>query len=109
VLLAVNDDVLKKMPDDVKKILMDVSKEFESYTAEYAKKANDEGLKKYAAAGGKSTTLTDEQKKEWVALLPNLPDTAKELGAHGQAILERYCQELQKAGEPVLREWKFTY
>lgn len=109
VLLCVNDDVLAAMPEDVKAILMDVSKEFESYVAEYAKKANDDGIAKYQAAGGKLSVLTDAQKAEWVSLLPNLPDTAKELGSHGQAILEKYCQELEKMGEPVLREWKFTY
>ena len=63
----------------------------------------------FVEAGGTIVTMSDEEKAAWLNALPNIPDTATELGPTGLKILERYVELLKENGVNIPRDWQFNY
>ena len=53
--------------------------------------------------------MSDEEKAAWLNALPNIPDTATELGPTGLKILERYVELLKENGVNIPRDWQFKH
>ena len=60
-------------------------------------------------AGGTIVKWSEEEKAAWLSSIPNIPDTAVELGPQGLKILERYVELLKENGVNIPRDWKFNY
>lgn len=108
VLLTFNLDSWNSLPAEVQDIISEVSTELEVVQAKHAKETTESAFKKAEEAGLTITDMTDEAKAEWLAKLPNLPDTATELGSKGTEILEHYVELLEEAGYKQPRQWTFN-
>ena len=109
VLLTVNLTKWNSLPEEVQTIIQEVATDYEEYQAQYAADTTEQAYKQCEEAGIQITTMTDEEKANWVNMLPNLPDTASELGSKGVEILEHYVELLEKVGYSQPRQWEFNY
>lgn len=111
VIMTVNLDTWNDLPEEVQVIIEEVSAEFEQEMVAYTDNCRAEAYEQCEELGVEITYMTDEAKAEWLALLPNLPDTAAaELGSTGLQILERYIEILEEDfGLDVPRDWEFNY
>nr|WP_326183824.1 TRAP transporter substrate-binding protein DctP [uncultured Oscillibacter sp.] len=108
-LLTVNLDKWNSLPTEVQDIILEVSKELEEYHLQYTNDCRAKAYEAFEAAGGTIVKWSDEEKAAWLAALPNLPDTATELGSTGLQILERYVELLKENGVDIPRDWEFNY
>lgn len=109
VLLTVNLDKWNSLPAEVQDVISEVASEYEEYQAAYAAETTEQAYEECEALGITITEMSDEEKAAWVDMLPNLPDTAPELGSKGLEILEHYVQLLAEAGYEQPRQWEFNY
>lgn len=108
-LLTVNLDTWNSLPAEVQDIILEVSEELEDYHLEYTNECRAKAYEAFEAAGGTIVTMSEEEKAAWLAALPNIPDTAPELGSTGLKILERYVELLKENGVEIPRDWEFNY
>ena len=108
-LLTVNLTKWNSLPTEVQDIILEVSKELEQYHLEYTNECRSKAYDTFVEAGGTIVTMSDEEKAAWLNALPNIPDTATELGPTGLKILERYVELLKENGVNIPRDWQFNY
>lgn len=108
-LLTVNLDKWNSLPAEVQDIILQVSKELEEYHLQYTNDCRAKAYEAFEAAGGTIVKMSDEEKAAWLAALPNIPDTAAELGSTGLKILSRYVELLKENGVNIPRDWTFNY
>lgn len=108
-LLTVNLDKWNSLPAEVQDIILQVSKELEEYHLQYTNDCRAKAYEAFEAAGGTIMKMSDEEKAAWLAALPNIPDTAAELGPTGLKILSRYVELLKENGVNIPRDWTFNY
>ena len=106
-LLTVNLTKWNSLPTEVQDIILEVSKELEQYHLEYTNECRSKAYDTFVEAGGTIVTMSDEEKAAWLNALPNIPDTATELGPTGLKILERYVEK--ENGVNIPRDWQFNY
>ncbi|MBQ9421401.1 MAG: TRAP transporter substrate-binding protein DctP [Lachnospiraceae bacterium] len=109
VLLTANLDKWNSLPAEVQEIITEVATELEEVQAEHAAETTAYAYEECEKAGLEITEMTEEEKAAWVNMLPNLPDTAAELGSKGVEILEHYVELLSEAGYEQPRKWEFNY
>lgn len=108
-LLTVNLTKWNALPTEVQDIILQVSEELEDYHLQYTNDCRAKAYEAFEAAGGTIVKMSDEEKAAWLAALPNIPDTATELGPTGLKILERYVELLEENGVSIPRDWAFNY
>ena len=108
-LLTVNLDKWNSLPAEVQDIILQVSKELEEYHLQYTNDCRAKAYEAFEAAGGTIVKMSDEEKAAWLAALPNIPDTAAELGSTGLKILSRYVELLKENGVNIPRDLTFNY
>lgn len=108
-LLTVNLTKWNSLPAEVQDIILEVSKELEQYHLNYTNECRSKAYDAFVAAGGTIVEMPEEEKANWLKALPNLPDTATELGPTGLKILERYVELLKENGVNIPRDWQFNY
>ena len=108
-LMTINLDKWNSLPAEVQEIILEVSEELEQYHLEYTNDCRAKAYDAFVAAGGTIVEMPEEEKAAWLAALPNIPDTAVELGPKGLEILERYVELLKENGVNIPRDWEFNY
>jgi len=108
-LLTVNLDKWNSLPAEVQEIILEVSGELEDYHLQYTNDCRAKAYEAFEAAGGTIVKMSEEEKAAWLSALPNIPDTAAELGPTGLKILERYVELLKENGVSIPRDWVFNY
>ena len=108
-LMTINLDKWNALPAEVQDIILEVSEELEQYHLEYTNECRAKAYDAFVAAGGTIVEMPEEEKAAWLAALPNIPDTAVELGPKGLEILERYVELLKENGVNIPRDWEFNY
>jgi TRAP-type C4-dicarboxylate transport system substrate-binding protein len=108
--ISVNKDVWNGLPDEVKKVLKEVSVAYRDRVAQAAIDLSGISTKKYVAGGGKIRELSAEEKKHWADLMPNIAqdlaaDVEKRNGYPAKKILSAYMDALRAAGEKPIRDW----
>jgi len=107
--IAINKGRFDKLPNEVKKIFVDVGN---GYSVQFAKAQSalaSERLQMMAKAGAKVSELSDNERKRWADALPPV---AKIWGAEIQTkglpateVLQAYMAALKKAGAKIPRNW----
>lgn len=107
--VTANAETWKRLPDEVKKVLLEVAIAYRDRLAEIAASKGKTSEEAYAKAGGTITPMTAEGRAAWAKGLPNL---AKEWAASmdgkgkpGSKLLAAYMDALRAAGAKPLRDW----
>lgn len=105
----VNNDTWKRLPDEVKNAILEVSKTFTEYVGTAARKDNDEGIQAYKDAKGTFVEVSDDVRRGWAKSMPNIAakwaDDFEKQGYPAKAILKAYMDEMRAANQPILRHW----
>ncbi len=107
--ISINKDVFDSFPEYMQKIFREVGAE---YTKRLAKAQTDRAAASMAAmekGGAKVTVLSQEERKKWADMLPNVPqDWVKSMeakGLPGKAMLSGYLDGLRARGAQLPRDW----
>jgi len=107
--LTMNMDSYKRLPEAVRKIIVDVSREYRDFTAKAAMADAEKAYKSFVAKGGEIIQVSDDARRQWAKAMPNI---AKEWaagldkdGAPGSKILAAYMDKMRSANQPILRQW----
>jgi TRAP-type C4-dicarboxylate transport system substrate-binding protein len=107
--LAVNRDTWDALPEDVRKVLGELGREYSRVHAEQVKAVYDQALADMAAEGAIIKELPAEDRQHWVNSLASLSktwvETAEEAGLPGKEIFIRFMNEMRERGATPLRNW----
>lgn len=107
--ITINLDKWNSLPTEVQNIIADAGRSYEVYQANHAIETTELAYQQCKDIGIQVTEMSDAEKSAWLEKLPNIPDTAPELGSKGMEILEHYVQLLSDAGYEQPRQWEFHY
>ena len=107
--ISINKDVFESFPPYMQKIFKEVGQE---YTVRLAKAQADRAaasMKTMEEGGAKVTVLSQEERKKWADMLPNVPQdwvkSMEEKGLPGKAMLAGFLDGLRKRGAKLPRDW----
>lgn len=107
--VTANAESWQKLPDEVKKVLLEVAVAYRDRLAGIAAAKGKASEQAYIKAGGTITPMAAEARAAWAKGLPNLAKewAAKmdETGKPGTKLLSAYMDALRAAGAKPLREW----
>jgi TRAP-type C4-dicarboxylate transport system substrate-binding protein len=107
--LSINLDIWEKLPAEIRGIIEESALEYEMESAKAARDWDVEALKLMEKEGVIIAALPANERAEWVANLPNVPQTrateATELGFPGPAIWNAYMDSQKAQGYVFPREW----
>lgn len=106
---AVNGGTWKRLPEDVRKVLRELGREYSSVHAKEVKARVKKSLDAMVAAGSTMRSLPETERKRWVDAMP---DIAKEFvvansakGVPAADIMKGYMKEMRAHGAKPLRDW----
>lgn len=103
---AVNKDTWNKLPEDIRKVLTELGKEYSEDNAKRVEGFYQVALK--AMKANKSltiTTLPEAERKKWADTLPDLAGKWAKERKHGKEVIKTYVDAIKKAGGKPLRDW----
>jgi TRAP-type C4-dicarboxylate transport system substrate-binding protein len=108
--VSVNKEIWAALPDEVKKVLKEVAVDYRDRMAKVTMDLADVSIKKFKAAGGKIHSLSEEEKKHWADMMPNIAmNLAEEVERKqkypAKKILAAYMEALRAGGEKPIRDW----
>lgn len=107
--LTINKRTLAKLPEDVRKIILEVGRGYEEASGPALNKRQEFGLNGLKEKGAKLQTLPDEARAGWAKSLAGFAEQqAKEAdsrGMPGSAVMKSYIDNVSKSGY----EWLVKY
>ena len=107
--VTVNADYWKKLPDEVRNVLLEVAVAYRDHVASVAMDRAAQSRDAYVASGGKIVEISDAERRAWADAMPDIAaEWAKNLdnkGEPGSAMLKAYLGKLQSSGHTPLRNW----
>lgn len=107
--LAANADSWARFPDDVKKVLTELGREYSKGHAEIVGRVHDKAIAMMESQGATVSTMSAEDREAWVAGLPDLGqnwiETVSAKGLDGQAFMTRFIEEARERGAEPMRDW----
>jgi TRAP-type C4-dicarboxylate transport system substrate-binding protein len=107
--LAVNKERWESLPEDVRKVLAELGREYSSVHAKDVAARYEASLEKMKAAGAIISELPAEERQKWVDGLSNLASAwvvqTEAAGLPGKEILVRFMAEARERGATPLRQW----
>lgn len=107
--LSMNKETFDALPAEAQRIIREVGREFSTVHAEAIRKGSEGAIARMREAGATVTTLSEDEKRKWLAALPPLGlDWVERNKANGPAqdILAAYMQDIRAAGNSPLRAWE---
>lgn len=102
VIITMNSRSLKRLPDDVRKIILEVGRAFETYAAKKLNQGQVEGLEAMKKAGAKVRDLPADVRADWARSLKDFPDRmakdADKRGMPGSEIMRDYIKAVTDDG-----------
>lgn len=107
--LAANADRWASFPDDVKKVLTELGREYSVGHAEIVRDRHAKSIELMKSQGATVGKLSAEGREKWVAGLPDLGktwiDAITAKGMDGQAFMTRFIEEARERGAEPMRDW----
>lgn len=107
--LTMNADSYKRLPEEVRKVIHEVSAGYRDYTAKASIVDGEEAIGQFKAAGGEIVQISDEERTKWANTMPNIAkDWAAGLdkdGLPGTKMLNAYMDKMRAANQPIVRQW----
>lgn len=107
-LLTMNKDTWDMLPPEVQTIFLEEGRAWNERAGAYTAERQEQALQIIRDAGVRVYELTDEQKREWAARLPDIPaERTAELTDAGQPAdgIYHYVDLLAEAGHVFPRDW----
>jgi len=106
-LLTINKRTWDKLPAPVRKIVLEVGRDWNEAMGKLTAQRQAQALEKMKAAGLRIKELTAEERASWARRLPNIPkQRALEIAKQGQPIaIYQYIKALKAAGYSFPRDW----
>ena len=108
VLLTMNKDTWKSLPEEVQNIILEVGKEYTGVESKAASEKGVRSVKTMEQAGVAVRSLSREEKVKWAKSLPNIPkERAAEISKRGMPgeIIYAYIKNLKDGGFDFPRDW----
>jgi TRAP-type transport system periplasmic protein len=106
--LWMNMDKWKTLTEKDRELFIEVGKEADEVHVQELVRHLDQAMETFKNAGGTVYTLSEADKKKWMAAMPDLPtDWAKKMeakGLPGRQIVEKYIELSAKYGWTILRK-----
>lgn len=107
--ITMNQQAYDRLPDEVRKVLLETIVDYRDFTARAALADADEAYAQFKAAGGKIVEMSDDARRAWAMKMPNIArDWASELDGKGQPgteMLASWMDSMRAANQPILRQW----
>ena len=107
--ISINKDTFESLPPEVQTIFKEVGQEYSKRLAQAQTDRAEKAMKAMEAGGGTITVLSDEERKRWADLLPNVPmewaKTMDEKGMPGTDMVKGYLDGLRSRNTTLVREW----
>lgn len=107
--LSMNANSWKKLPQEVKDAVDEVSETYRKALARKAMSDSAASTKAYASSGGKIVAISPADRAAWANSLPNLAaewaDSLEKAGIPGKQILRSYIDAMKAANQTILRDW----
>lgn len=107
--LVMNRDSYRRLPQEVRKLIHEVTADYRDYTAKAAIKDGKQAVAQFKAKGGQIVEMPDSARVAWAKAMPNI---AKEWaagldkqGLPGTAMLKAYMDKMRAAKQPIVRHW----
>lgn len=103
---AINKDTWDGLPPDVQQVLRELGQEYSAENARIVEERYQMFIDAYKADPAVTLTeFSDEERRKWAAMLPDLAgDWAKDF-PHGAELVTAYMQAIRDAGGTPLRDW----
>jgi len=107
--LAINKDTWDGLTPEAQKIFREVGQEYAQKLAQAQTDKADNAMKAMEAAGGKLLYLSDEERKRWADMLPNVPmewaETMEKQGLPGKEVVKGLLDGYRARGTKLVRDW----
>jgi TRAP-type C4-dicarboxylate transport system substrate-binding protein len=107
--LTANADFWKRLPDEVRQVMKDVTVEYRDFTAKRAMDIAAKSLAEFKKRGGKVIEIGKAERARWAKTMPNIAkDWAAGLDKKGQPgtqMVKAYMDAMRAAKQPIMREW----
>jgi len=107
--ITVNADYWKKLPDEVKNVLLEVAVAYRDHVASVAMDRAEASRKAYQESGGTIVEVSAEDRAAWANAMPNIAaewaSNLDDKGEPGTDMLKSYLGKLSAAGMTATRDW----
>ena len=104
-----NLDAYKRLPEAVRNVIHDVTREYRDYTASAAMSKAGKAFESYKKKGGTIIQMSQAARVQWAKTMPNIAkDWASGLdkkGLPGTKMLTAYLNKMRAANQPIIRQW----
>ncbi len=108
VLITINRDTWKKLPNEVQAIFLEVGKEYTEVESTAARDKGERSIATIKSSGGTVDALSWDEKVKWAKALPNIPkQRADEIGKTGMPgdVVYAYIRNLKADNFAFPRDW----
>ena len=107
--LTMNLDTYNKLPDEVRNVILAVSRNYRDYTAKAALAKSAKSYENYKAKGGTIIQMTQAARENWARTMPNIAlqwaAGLDKKGLPGTKLLNAYMAKMRAAKQPIIRQW----
>ena len=109
VAISANERSWGRLPADVREALLAAAQVYRDALARETVRRSALAMASFQALGGTIVSLSDEQRREWAASVPDLAGAwvadIERRGLPGRELLDAYMQAMRSNGQPIMREW----
>jgi len=107
--IAINKNKFDKLPQEVKKVFLDVGVGYSVEFAKLQKELGEQQLQQMIKLGAKLTDLSETERGRWASILPSIGKTwmedLKSNGLPSEEVMKLYITTIRSAGAKVPRDW----
>ena len=107
--VSINKRTYDRLPDEVRKVLVETARDYRDVLARDTDELGQKSRDEYQRLGGTIIELTDEQRRQWAARIPNMAkewaEDMERRGLPGRRILQDYMDIMRAHHQPIMRQW----
>ena len=109
VAISANERSWDRLPAEVREALLAAAQVYRDALARETVRRSTRAMASFQALGGTIVSLSDEQRREWAASVPDLAGAwvadIERRGLPGRELLDAYMQAMRSNGQPIMRDW----
>ena len=109
VALSANERTWDRLPDEVRQALLAAAAVYRDALALETVRRSEQAMASFQSLGGSIVPLSDEQRREWAATVPDLAGAwvadIERRGLPGSELLSAYMDTMRDNAQPIMRHW----